>query len=70
MAREAIDCVQCGGTAGWYYPAKTYGDPDDCSPAEDTVEFCDDGDRPFCSEACMAEWHEEHDEPEEIEEEI
>ena len=63
---NVIECVQCGGSAGKFYPAKTYGDPDNCSPAEDTVEFWE-GDNAFCSEECIEEWHAEHDDPEEDE---
>ena len=68
MSREVIDCTNCGEAAGYHYPAKTYGDPDDCYPAETTVECEDEDGRPFCSEECLEEWHAEHDEPEEDDE--
>jgi hypothetical protein len=63
-----VECVNCGGSCGSIYPARTYGDPTECHEAEydplpDTV--ADMGGRDFCSQECCDAWHEEHDEPEE-----
>jgi hypothetical protein len=65
--RTPIDCEQCGGTAGYHDEGRTYGDPYDCYPPETSVEVEEDG-HAFCSEKCLEEWHEEHDEPEEEDE--
>jgi endogenous inhibitor of DNA gyrase (YacG/DUF329 family) len=62
VSRQEIECINCGGTAGYHYDAQLYGDPSDCYPAEDSVEVEDEQDRPFCSVECLEEWHEEHDE--------
>jgi YHS domain-containing protein len=63
---NVIECEQCGGVAGRYYPAKTYGDPDDCSPAEYTCDIVIDG-KAFCSEECVEEFEDEQKEENEEE---
>jgi hypothetical protein len=71
MACETNECAYCGETCGSYYPAQTYGDPDNCSPAEYDVEpgATDKDGREFCDDDCMAAWHEENDEPPESDDE-
>jgi hypothetical protein len=69
MSKILIECTQCGDTCGTYYPARTYGDPDDCSPAEYGVEpeVIDDDGHEFCSQVCHDEYHGIDDENEEEE---
>jgi len=59
-----IACEQCCEVAGKHYPAKTYGDPYDCYPAEDNCDIVIDG-KAFCSEECAKEYEDEHKEEDE-----
>jgi hypothetical protein len=68
MSKHIINCAYCGDECGSWYPAQTYGDPNDCYPAEyDREPYCDDGGREFCDDSCCRKWHAENDDPPEEE---
>ena len=54
--RESIDCRYCGEWCGWMYPARTYGDPNDCYDSESEgpgENFTDSDGNWYCSRECL-----------------
>lgn len=53
---ELIYCHNCGEPCGRVYPAKVYGDPYDCYPAEAVgpgENFVDEENNWHCSQKCL-----------------